>query len=182
MTNQRGITLVELVATLAIVGMVGTLAYAVLFQGYANYERVQAETKLRDEADLIMANFVRELFVLKSNELEESPSCLNGAPGSCVSVTKEDSGESYFVGFQQDNASSDVAIVRNEEIRFYNDDVQLVPNRRADSMVNNSISSDDGIRYTVQFVLSTEYRGQTRQMEFVNTINVISNDGAGGGE
>lgn len=182
MTNQRGITLVELIATLAIVGMVGTLAYAVLFQGYANYERVQAETKLRDEADLIMANFVRELFVLKSDELEEVPSCMNGAPGSCVRVTKRDSRDSYFIGFQHGSASTDVAIARNEEIRFYNDDVILVPNRPADSIINNSISTEDGIRYTVKFVLSTEYRGEDRQMEFVNTINVISADEAGGGE
>lgn len=179
LNNSRGITLVELLATLAIVGIIGTLAYNVLFQGYSNYERIQAETKLRDEADLIMASFVREMFVLKEEEIELTANCLNGTAGSCLKVNKVNPNESFFLGFQQDSPSSDIAIVRNKPVRFYNDDVYIVPNNPSNGTIFNSIQTDNGIEFTIRFTLSTDYRDENRQMEFTNVINVIKEDEEG---
>ncbi|WP_176458895.1 PulJ/GspJ family protein [Caldifermentibacillus hisashii] len=63
--SNKGLTLVELLATLTILSFIGIVIYSVLFNGIRSYERTMEETKLRDEADYIMANFIDEFFYFK---------------------------------------------------------------------------------------------------------------------
>lgn len=60
--NQRGLTLVELLATLAIIGMITTIAFSILMSGIKTSENIQIETALRNEADYLMTSFIRELY------------------------------------------------------------------------------------------------------------------------
>lgn len=69
MRNEQGLSLVELLATFVIMGMIGLLAYGVMFNGFKTYERVKIEANLRDEADLIMAELISEIFLLKESEI-----------------------------------------------------------------------------------------------------------------
>lgn len=67
--NERGITLVELLAVFVIGAIISVLASATLFGGFKTHERVLAEGKLRDEADLIMAVLIQDLYVVKLSEI-----------------------------------------------------------------------------------------------------------------
>lgn len=68
--NEKGLTLVELLAVLVIVVIIGGIAYSVLLTGFKTYDRVKVESNLRDEADLIMAEIIKDVFVLKESEIE----------------------------------------------------------------------------------------------------------------
>src|SRR5690625_2588687 len=70
LTNESGLTLIELLATLAITTMIGLVAYAVLYNGFKTYERVKVETALRDEADIIMAELISHMYTLKTSDIQ----------------------------------------------------------------------------------------------------------------
>ena len=67
--NERGLSLVELLATLVITSMIGIIVYAILFNGFKTYDRVKIESELRNEADIIMAELISDLFTLRSSEI-----------------------------------------------------------------------------------------------------------------
>lgn len=67
--NEKGLSLVELLATLLITILLAMIAYAILFNGFKAYERATIEAELRDEADLIMAGFISEFFPMKESDI-----------------------------------------------------------------------------------------------------------------
>lgn len=69
--DERGLTLVEVLATFVIMAIVGFVAYSVLYSGFRTYDRVKIEAGLRDEADLIMSELVSEMFVIKESEIAQ---------------------------------------------------------------------------------------------------------------
>lgn len=72
MKNERGITLVEVLAAIVIAAIIGTIAYSIILGGLKYYERVTIEAELRDEADLIVAELIQSLYVLKLSEIEKT--------------------------------------------------------------------------------------------------------------
>lgn len=168
--NEYGITLVEVLATLVIMSIIGALAYSILFQGYNNYNRVKVETELRDEADLIMANYISDFYVMKKTEAKLVNSCTNGFINSEVSVTKSN-GPSYKTGV----INKDV-IVRGQPVRLNNTNVKFVPipcttSTNLSNIAN--INSRDGVEFTIKFTLETTVKGRVHQMDFKNTISII---------
>jgi len=87
LTNESGLTLIELLATLVITTMIGLVAYAVLHNGFKTYDRVKIETALRDEADVIMAELTRHMFTLKTSEIESRHFHPNNAPNHYLQLT-----------------------------------------------------------------------------------------------
>ncbi|WP_185960033.1 PulJ/GspJ family protein [Planococcus soli] len=172
LSNEKGITLVELLATIVLVSIIAALSYTVLFQGYSNYQRIKVETELRDEADLIMASLISDLFVAKRSELQLVQTCNNGLVESYVRVSKE--GEPiYETGFKNKQT-----IVKNQPVQFYNESVKLIGSTCTGSsseVLKSNITSTDGIAYTVSFILETTKRQTKFQKEFINTIVVIDN-------
>ena len=67
--DQHGLTLVELLATLALISVVITLAFSVLMNGIRAADNIQIETALRNEADYLMTSLIRELYVMKESEI-----------------------------------------------------------------------------------------------------------------
>lgn len=55
MKNQKGITLIEVLATLAILSLVSTLIYGVFIGSQQNFHRISTKTSLSQEANLIVA-------------------------------------------------------------------------------------------------------------------------------
>ncbi|MGE6412726.1 PulJ/GspJ family protein [Planococcus kocurii] len=171
LNNNKGVTLVELLATIILVSIVATLAYTVLFQGYSNYQRTKVETELRDEADLIMASLISDLFVSKKSDLKLTETCKNGIVESYVKVTKKD-GSSYETGFKNKQI-----LIKNQSVQFFNQSVSLVnPTCTGSSseILNSNLTSIDGVAYTVSFTLEIVKKQKKIQKEFINTIVVIN--------
>lgn len=70
-TSNKGMTLVELLAALALVSVIGLSIYSVLFGGIKTYDRVMNENELRDEGDYIMVQLINNFYTLKSSEIKE---------------------------------------------------------------------------------------------------------------
>ena len=68
--NEKGVTLTELLAAIVLAAIIGIIGYNILFIGFATMERVKTEAALRDEADLIMASFIEELYTKKMPEIQ----------------------------------------------------------------------------------------------------------------
>ena len=59
--NERGFTLLETLAALMMVGMVASILYGFMLMGVSTYKRVETETKIRHQGDLLTAGLVSEL-------------------------------------------------------------------------------------------------------------------------
>jgi prepilin-type N-terminal cleavage/methylation domain-containing protein len=59
--NESGFTLLETLAALMMVGMVASILYGFMLMGVSTYKRVETETKIRHQGDLLMAGLVSEL-------------------------------------------------------------------------------------------------------------------------
>ncbi|WP_077706092.1 PulJ/GspJ family protein [Virgibacillus dokdonensis] len=71
--NERGMTLVEVLAVFVIGAIVSVIAVQILMSGYHAYERAKTNAELRDEADLMMAYLIDELYTLKASEVKAFP-------------------------------------------------------------------------------------------------------------
>ncbi|MDJ0330987.1 prepilin-type N-terminal cleavage/methylation domain-containing protein [Planococcus sp. S3-L1] len=170
--DNNGVTLVELLATLVIVSIIATLTYSVLFQGYSNYQRIQVESQLRDEADLIMASMVKDLFVLKKSQISLKNQCTAGVNKSLIEVKKIKASngtiEIYKTGFENGKV-----FVKGNEINFYNDNIKLLNTDCSPLSPTIIRKKDDSNTYTIIFTLQT-IKGKTmHSIKFENTINVI---------
>lgn len=169
--NEKGITLVELLATIAILSIIAALAYTVLFQGYSNYQRTKVETELRDEADLIMASLISDLFVSKKSEMQLVQACTNGTVDSYVKITKKN-GSIYETGFKNKQV-----IVKGQPIQFSSKNVALkMPacTGTTSEVLKPIITSDNGVEYNIDFTLETIKRQSKFEKSFTNTIVVIN--------
>lgn len=172
--NNQGITLVELLATLVIVSIVGTLTYSVLFQGYSNYQRIQVESELRDEADLIMSSFIKEVFLLKNSEITVVSNCTNGNFKSYIGPSGDGNlSPSYFTGFDNNQMK-----VNGRVISFSTNNIALMPTDCISSTTPTFITeSEDGKNINITFTLTTMKGNTLHKMKFENTLQVINDSG-----
>ena len=67
--NEEGITLPELLAVFVIIGILGTVIISFLLSGLQAQSRIQLESELRDEADIIMGELISDFYTLKASEI-----------------------------------------------------------------------------------------------------------------
>jgi prepilin-type N-terminal cleavage/methylation domain-containing protein len=90
--NNRGITLIELLAALVIFSIISSILYNVLFSGMNQFIRINSDTLIRDEADITMTQFMNHLYLAKKAENITIPN------GSMVKIIKA-TGEEVTLGF-----------------------------------------------------------------------------------
>ena len=71
MQNERGLTLVEVLAVFVIGSIISVIGIQILMAGFKSYEHVTAQTELRDEADYIMSKLINELYTVKTSEIKK---------------------------------------------------------------------------------------------------------------
>lgn len=67
---QRGYTLIEVLAVLIILSFIMLLVTPLIVKSMDHYENIQADTVLRDEADLILASLFKTLYTTKESEIQ----------------------------------------------------------------------------------------------------------------
>ncbi|MCZ8519769.1 MULTISPECIES: PulJ/GspJ family protein [Paenibacillus] len=60
--DERGLTLIELIAMLSIMSMVMGTIYGVITFGFNAYHRVTIENELRNEGDILMSSIMTEMY------------------------------------------------------------------------------------------------------------------------
>ncbi|MBD8034551.1 MULTISPECIES: PilW family protein [Solibacillus] len=69
MNNQKGLSLVELLAAIVIFSLIAIFATTILLSSIKTYAKINSDTILRDEADLVMANLIKEIYISKDSEI-----------------------------------------------------------------------------------------------------------------
>ncbi|THF76947.1 prepilin-type N-terminal cleavage/methylation domain-containing protein [Cohnella fermenti] len=62
--EEKGLTLIELIASLSILSTVMIVLYGVVQFGFNSYHKITIENSLRDEGDLLMSSIIAELYEL----------------------------------------------------------------------------------------------------------------------
>ncbi|MBB6445857.1 hypothetical protein [Bacillus benzoevorans] len=122
LSSAKGLTLVELLLSLSLIGVVSVLIIGVLVSGMDSYRSVNKQISLHDEANAIMTKFSNEIFVatkVEPNSVEPVKEIhikkygsgdvittlgfaggnanINGAPINSPFVTVEESASSFAV-------------------------------------------------------------------------------------
>ncbi|WAA08868.1 PulJ/GspJ family protein [Fervidibacillus albus] len=160
LSSNKGLTLVELLATITILSIIGVLIYSVLFNGMKSYERTMEESKLRDEADYIMANLIDHFFSIKVSDVIELPD----ANGGKNYVTILQNGEEKIFGFK----NGDV-YVSGEKLALLDSNVQITD--------ESTIIPMNESEFAVKLVL--QMKDSERTMELTSVINIIDDQGGG---
>ncbi|WP_394233118.1 PilW family protein [Niallia oryzisoli] len=77
-TTEKGLTLVELLISLSLFGVISVLIISILFNGMNSYKNVNSQISLHDEGNYIMNKLVNPIF--EANHVEQYPSNDNPPP------------------------------------------------------------------------------------------------------
>lgn len=184
-SNQKGLTLVELLAVLVLTAIVSTFLISITTKALENTRIISQETVLRDEADLIVTKFINTLYSTKQEYIIRNTITVGG--NSYLEVTNDLSkcrrNESGVlinenecnktlqpVGFKTANGMTKIHIF-NEEYKIENNRIRILPS----SKINGNPETTNV--YEIVLALSiTHTRGNsdsTKEMVFKNEIQPI---------
>lgn len=69
LNNEKGLTLIELLVTLVLFSIIGSIIYTVLMSGMNTEKRIHTEALIRDEADIVMTKFINVLYPALSSQV-----------------------------------------------------------------------------------------------------------------
>lgn len=182
--NNNGLTLVEVMASIIIAVIIGLLSFTLFFKAIENYDAIELENKLRDEADLIMNLLIKNLYSAKETDFCRSFDTNNNSyltfanssnlckvpisPGS--SITKDNNVANLNkIGFIS-NQNKINLIINDELYKFSTENIELLP-----SKIEVENRSTVKILFTLQ---TSKKRGNTaikRSLDFENVIPLIPN-------
>lgn len=152
--KQNGMTLVELLGAIVIMGIITALTFPILLGGMKTTKDIQKETMLRDEADYLMAAVIKELYTTKESEIiaKEFPQS-----GTANYYFKTSDGKK--TGFIDNKLQ-----VEDRIINTSNNAIRLLPSEIRDL--------EEG---QYEIILKLKLNGRTlKEMEFKNVIRTIN--------
>lgn len=176
--NNKGLTLVEVMASIVIAVIIGLLSFTLFFKAIENYDAIELENKLRDEADLIMNLLIKNLYSAKETDFCRSfdtnnNSYLTFANSSnlCKVPISPDNNVANLnkIGFIS-NQNKINLIINDELYKFSTENIELLP-----SKIEVENRSTVKILFTLQ---TSKKRGNTtikRSLDFENVIPLIPN-------
>jgi prepilin-type N-terminal cleavage/methylation domain-containing protein len=180
-SNQSGLTLVELLSTLAIGSLISIILFSNLFSGMNSYKRVNNQISLHDEGNYVMTQFVNIIYVALKVDVLYPPKTA-GSTGSsvetvdpCKSViritrykeNKLDELESITLGFDRPSA---IGVDPYAEINYQN----ILPS--AFSIVcNDTTKPSIEVHDSTVFIEMTIQNDETgEQLELKNNVSYVN--------
>lgn len=177
--NNRGLTLVELLAVTVLFGIIAIFVGSLIIKSSETTKEIQIETHFRDEADLIMSNFIKTMYETKQsniiqfvNDTENSYLKVTNDPSKCERDENGDlRNESECnktivnIGFIKEDGKTKLYL-KDEEYVVSNQNITILP----DSKI---IENKDG---TYEIILNLQYKSVRggnevlKNMDFKNTI------------
>lgn len=185
LTNQNGLTLIELLATLVLLVIISVFAFSVLSKSLETTQAIKLENSLRDEADLIVSKFIKVIYRTKQLDVFESLNknndnnylinvssdrlqCIDNVnSSSCITTLKKN-------GFVTTNGVTKIYI-DNEEYVLSNRDIIILPSSKISKL---ELESSETV-YKLELALEIpNIRGgkNPKKMVFENNIQTINND------
>jgi prepilin-type N-terminal cleavage/methylation domain-containing protein len=88
--EQKGYSLIELIAALSIFSLIAGSIYGVINFGFKAYDRVNVENSLRDEGDIIMSAIMSEFYTQGPETVENFSSSNETENGILMHIKTED--------------------------------------------------------------------------------------------
>jgi prepilin-type N-terminal cleavage/methylation domain-containing protein len=98
--DERGVTLIELLATITISSIMLSVIYGVFITGLNLYNKIAIEGQLRDDADYVVTRVMNKLYSLPFDHIEYCP---NSPEGTCIILEND-----KYVGIDQYNDLLDI--------------------------------------------------------------------------
>lgn len=159
-SNEKGLTLIELLVSLVLTITLSIFAFNLLTKGLEHYENIKTTNELRDEADYIMAQLLKEIYTTKESEITFHPNPDQNK--NYFMVNK--SGKIYKNGFENQKL-----IIQNKEIPSQHNNVSI-SNK---SYINKQDDGKDAVEiYNVRLVLVDLKKN--KEVHFDNEVRTIN--------
>ncbi|MGB2872206.1 pilus assembly FimT family protein [Psychrobacillus psychrotolerans] len=153
--NQKGLTLIELLASLIITITLSFFAFNLLTKGLDHYENIKYTNSLRDEADYLMALLVKEIYTTKETEISTFPDKFSNRNYFIVT----NSGSTFKTGFENGRL-----LIHGELFNTNNKNISISNNSTLEKV-------DNGL-YKINLILINKKRNN--EIQFENEIRTIN--------
>lgn len=193
-SNQKGLTLLELLATIVLTAIVSLLIYSITTKALENTNIITQETIIRDEADIIVSKFIKVLYSTRQDHIirnittggdsyievttdlskcrrDESGGFLD-TDGKPTSIDRLCKPTLQPIGFKTVDGTTKIHIL-NEEYKIVNKDIKILPTSKL-----NGNPQETNVYEIVLNLASTKTRGNNttiKEMTFKNEIQPIVN-------
>ncbi|MBW3111840.1 prepilin-type N-terminal cleavage/methylation domain-containing protein [Bacillus sp. MCCB 382] len=148
-SDNRGVTLIELLVTLTISAILLPVTYGAFITGYKVYEKVSIDAQLREDADYVSAMVMKNLYSYPFDRIEEcsssNESCITFVNDSEKNVTPYSDKSFYEVENAEvinDQQTLELVQVDGKEQWSFNGEILATPSDFTGSKVFTSCSSD----------------------------------------
>ena len=178
-SNNRGFTLVELLATLVIAGIILSFVGSLMVKAVNSYDRSAAENSLRDEADIIMARIHNDVFPLTTTRVTSlTTSCVDSisdcTSGAWLTI---DEGTNKKIGYNGTNILllDGSYSIQNPNIKIVDFKVCFIaPGGTVETANCHTTTTTDYPTYVFKLTLENQKKSMTTQ--FTNEISIIYNN------
>ena len=94
---ERGVTLVELLVTLALISLFGTIMYSVFLTGIKLYQKIEVEGQLREDADYIATAILNEMYSNSPKSVKIFKDPITGNEGIILIRANEKKVDGYLI-------------------------------------------------------------------------------------
>lgn len=182
MKNEKGLTLVELLASVILLSIISVFVFSIIIQAIDTNREVQQKTALRDEGDIIVSKFIKTLYSTKQEDIVRANGKYIEVTNDPTKCTKKEDGDWNLdstclatlekIGFDTSEGVMTI-FFKKEKYSTSNKNVKIL-----DTSAINGDPQKDTI-YEIQLALEiVQKRGNKetkKQIEFKNQIQPIVN-------
>lgn len=115
-SNECGLTLVELLVTIAVASFISILIYNNLIAGMNSYKSVNNQISQHDEANNVMTQFVNRIYVASKVEVVYPTQTNSADPCKFIIKTTNMNGDVTTLGFEKDQNGNEAAVINDQSI------------------------------------------------------------------
>lgn len=182
--NQNGLTLVELLAVIALTALVSTLLFSITTKAIETTRIINQENVLRDEADIIMSKFFKTIYSLRQEQIvlndTESKNGVNTnyiyIANSLSRCERDEKGilkdkevcknTSLPVGYETKNGITKIKLL-SEEYEIGNKGIQITSKSK---IIGNPEETNI---FEIELILKLTHKRGTKEMTFRTEIQPI---------
>ena len=178
--DERGITLVELLAVLILMSFISIFTITLIVQSTETTDAIRIESSIRDEGDIIVSKFIKTLYETKEahiiqNVTDNENSYLNVT--SNPSLCQRDASGNLILNTGCKNSLMPIGFLTTDgKTKLYlKNEIYEVSNNHI-SIKNTSRISGDPTKvdsYKITLILQYKTRNNLKEIEFINEIQAF---------
>jgi type II secretory pathway component PulJ len=158
LSSEKGLTLVELLLALSLIGVVSVLIIGVLVSGMNSYRSVNKQISLHDEANAIMTKLSREIFVATSVEsLPKDPNRNPKDPVKKIEIEQYDSTKFLFEFTADGEATRDEVAINSSMVEVSDESSFTVNKEKATVSIQLKIKEKGNDKNVFQLTEEVSY-------------------------